>query len=106
MGKSDIGSGHEHKISQSFPTRLKPSGSEVRKTSVTEPAQDPAVVFFPSNQDSECMDGSTGLVSNNGNQRNNNNDNNNNDNNNNNQNVNEATTDTMGMNMGMVILPP
>ena len=47
-----------------------------------------------------------GLISNNGNQNNDNNDNNNNDNNNNNQNVNEANTDTAGMNMGMVILPP
>ena len=47
-----------------------------------------------------------GLVSNNGNQNNNNDINNNNDNNNNNQNVNEATTDTVMMNSGMVILPP
>jgi len=123
---ADVGNTRNSHQSLRTKSRLKPSGSEVSKTSITEPAQDPAVVFFPTNQDSECMDGSTGggfntfgfiatmlaaynligLISNNGNQNNDNNDNNNNDNNNNNQNVNEANTDTAGMNMGMVILPP
>ena len=100
--------------------------SYVKKTTITEDAEDPAVVFFPTNQDSECMDGASGggfntfgfiammlaaynligLVSNNGNMRNNNNINRNNDNNNNNQNINEANTDTMNMNTGSVTLAP
>ena len=36
------------------------SGSKVKKTTITKDEKDPAVVFFPTNQDSECMDGATG----------------------------------------------
>ena len=66
--------------------------SETKKTRLVKDARDPAVVFFPTNADSDCMDGSVGggfntfgfiammlatynlvgLVSNNGNQNNNN----------------------------------
>ena len=68
------------------------ASSEIKKTRLVKDARDPAVVFFPTNADSECMDGSAGggfntfgfiammlatynlvgLVSNNGNQNNNN----------------------------------
>ena len=68
------------------------SSSETKKTRLLKDARDPAVVFFPTNADSDCMDGSAGggfntfgfiammlatynlvgLVSNNGNQNNNN----------------------------------
>ena len=68
------------------------STSETKKTRLLKDARDPAVVFFPTNADSDCMDGSAGggfntfgfiammlatynlvgLVSNNGNQNNNN----------------------------------
>ena len=66
--------------------------SETKKSHLLKDARDPAVVFFPTNADSDCMDGSAGggfntfgfiammlatynlvgLVSNNGNQNNNN----------------------------------
>ena len=36
------------------------SGSKVKKTTITKDEKDPAVVFFPTNQDSECMDEATG----------------------------------------------
>ena len=36
------------------------AAAPVKSTSLTERAEDPAVVFFPTNQDSECMDGDTG----------------------------------------------
>ena len=68
------------------------AGSETKKSRLVKDARDPAVVFFPTNADSDCMDGSAGggfntfgfiammlatynlvgLVSNNGNQNNNN----------------------------------
>ena len=36
------------------------SETEVKKTKIVKDAKDPAVVFFPTNADSECMDGNTG----------------------------------------------
>ena len=36
------------------------SKPKVKKTTITKDEKDPAVVFFPTNQDSECMDGATG----------------------------------------------
>ena len=31
----------------------------MKKTTITKNEKEPAVVFFPTNQDSECMDGAT-----------------------------------------------
>ena len=36
------------------------SQSEVKKTTLVKDSEDPAVVFFPTNSDSDCMDASAG----------------------------------------------
>ena len=41
---------------------LTTSNQEVKRTKVVQSEPDPAVVFFPTNQDSECMDATTGIV--------------------------------------------
>ena len=38
------------------------SESEVKKTKLVRDSEDPAVVFFPTNSDSDCMDGSAGQI--------------------------------------------
>ena len=45
------------------PKDLVRSESEVKKTKIVKDAEDPAVVFFPTNADSDCMDGNTGWSS-------------------------------------------
>ena len=39
---------------------LTESNQEVKRTKIVQSEPDPAVVFFPTNQDSECMDATTG----------------------------------------------
>ena len=41
---------------------LTESNQEVKRTKIVQSEPDPAVVFFPTNQDSECMDATTGIV--------------------------------------------
>ena len=100
------------------------ASSKHRQKSIKNVEKEPAVVYFPTNEDAECGDAAAGggfntfgflaamlaaynLIGAVTNANQNNNDNNsNNDNNNNLQNVNEATTDTEGGASGGVNLPP
>ena len=43
---------------------MKSWAQEVKRTQIVQSEPDPAVVFFPTNQDSECMDATTGIVKN------------------------------------------
>ena len=46
-----------------FPNRSNMSiQRQVKRTKIVQSEPDPAVVFFPTNQDSECMDATTGIV--------------------------------------------